>query len=263
MLRPPTAAHAPRLTTRPGRSRVARASDGAAGASPGCGRPPVPRLERRRSPPARARRGRPHGRRAPRAWESPRAPCPARAVPPTRSPGAAATLLQPAAPDRPSGREVDTALGTARSEDCPSGARPHPQAEAVGLRAAAVVRLERAFAHWEAPVRTRVIGPAGPVATRIVDVGSTCFRGAASCEHDRGPRGKVPVRRRVLETDAFRVRTRPSGRTHRDRTTVRGATGTGQTADAGPTRHPPPGSTRGGGDTPYREGRSGLLGTAA
>ncbi len=51
----------------------------------------------------------------------------------------------------PSGREFCTALAATRREDRASGAGVHPQPEAVGLGAPAVVRLESALAHRSAP----------------------------------------------------------------------------------------------------------------
>ena len=45
------------------------------------------------------------------------------------------------------GREPGAALGPAGGEDGPAGPGAHAQPEAVGLRAAAVVRLEGALAH--------------------------------------------------------------------------------------------------------------------
>src|SRR4051794_12762674 len=48
-----------------------------------------------------------------------------------------------------SGRELGATLAAARGEDASAGAGTHTQAEAVGLRPAAVVRLERTLAHGD------------------------------------------------------------------------------------------------------------------
>jgi hypothetical protein len=50
-----------------------------------------------------------------------------------------------------SGRELGATLATTGGEDGAAGTRPHPQAEAVRLGAAAVVRLEGALAHECSP----------------------------------------------------------------------------------------------------------------
>src|SRR5882757_2490620 len=50
-----------------------------------------------------------------------------------------------------SGGQAAAALATAVCQDGAAGAGTHPQAEAVGLGAAAVVRLEGALAHSGAP----------------------------------------------------------------------------------------------------------------
>jgi hypothetical protein len=54
-----------------------------------------------------------------------------------------------------SGRKALTALPATRGENGATGTSAHAQAEAVGLRAAAIVRLERALAHSGAPERNR------------------------------------------------------------------------------------------------------------
>src|SRR6185437_3103005 len=46
------------------------------------------------------------------------------------------------------GGKVASALGPARREDGPAGARAHAQPEAVGLGTTPVVRLEGALGHW-------------------------------------------------------------------------------------------------------------------
>src|SRR5947209_5251528 len=50
-----------------------------------------------------------------------------------------------------SGGELGAALGAARRKNGAAGAGAHPKAEAVGLRALAVVRLERSLAHVLSP----------------------------------------------------------------------------------------------------------------
>ena len=50
-----------------------------------------------------------------------------------------------------SGRQTGATLAAARREDRAAGTGPHAQTETVGLRAAAVVRLEGALAHSGAP----------------------------------------------------------------------------------------------------------------
>ncbi len=62
-----------------------------------------------------------------------------------------------------SGGQARATLGAARGDDRTSGPGAHAQPEAVGLRAAAVVRLERALAHSGAPGRLvgRIWGVAG------------------------------------------------------------------------------------------------------
>jgi hypothetical protein len=54
-----------------------------------------------------------------------------------------------------SGRQALTALPATRGKNGATGTSAHAQAEAVGLRAAAIVRLERALAHSGAPERNR------------------------------------------------------------------------------------------------------------
>src|SRR5947199_8290384 len=73
----------------------------------------------------------------------------ARSVPPRRSHRDAAGAARWTTPDAPaaSGRELGAALGAPRGENGPAGTGAHPQAEAVGLRAPAVVRLVGALAH--------------------------------------------------------------------------------------------------------------------
>src|SRR5919206_1270962 len=50
-----------------------------------------------------------------------------------------------------SGGELLATLAPTAGDDRPPGAGAHPQPEAVGLRPAAVVRLERALAHRRTP----------------------------------------------------------------------------------------------------------------
>ena len=50
-------------------------------------------------------------------------------------------------PSRPSGRQLDAALAATGSEDGATRAGVHPQPETMGLRTAAVIRLEGALAH--------------------------------------------------------------------------------------------------------------------
>jgi hypothetical protein len=54
-----------------------------------------------------------------------------------------------------SGRKALTALSATRGKNGATGTSAHAQAETVGLRAAAIVRLERALAHSGAPERNR------------------------------------------------------------------------------------------------------------
>ncbi len=56
-----------------------------------------------------------------------------------------------------SGRQAGATLATAGREDRAAGTGAHAQAEAVGLRATAVVRLEGALAHSGAPEMNRVM----------------------------------------------------------------------------------------------------------
>src|SRR4051795_4851151 len=61
-----------------------------------------------------------------------------------------------------SGGELLATLAPAGGDDRPAGPGAHPQPEAVGLRPAAVVRLERALAHEVLPLHD--IGGAPPPA---------------------------------------------------------------------------------------------------
>ena len=68
----------------------------------------------------------------------------------------------PAREPRASGGQLGAALAAAGVEDRTARAGAHPQAEAVHLGAAAVVRLEGALAHWSAPLPQRTTTGALP-----------------------------------------------------------------------------------------------------
>ena len=74
-----------------------------------------------------------------------------RGEPPERSPRGASDAWPPVARSGCSGRERRATLAATRREDRTTGAGVHAQPETVGLRAAAVVRLEGTLAHGRAP----------------------------------------------------------------------------------------------------------------
>lgn len=127
-----------------------------------------------------------------------------------------------------SGRQAGAALATARRDDRATGARPHTQPEAVGLRTTTVVRLEGALAHSGAPEMTCV--------SRETDVG----RRLAVTVRPRVARN-ARVHRFLISVD--RCPSEAGGSSHRqlDFDTVRAAVPCGQTS---PTRHSPPPSGR-------------------
>ena len=95
---------------------------------------------------------------------------------------------------RPSGRQFAAALAAARSEDRAAGAGAHAQPEAVRLRPAAVVRLEGALAHGQAPKSAdrhadglRAARPAGPDGCRPArpDVPGGHMPPSKRARHDR------------------------------------------------------------------------------
>lgn len=127
-----------------------------------------------------------------------------------------------------SGGQFRTALTTPRGQDRTPGAGPHPQAETVLARAAAVVRLVGALAHCS--LRDHVGGIAMPLTTlasgfaagigRVASRGWTVSQGSAAIESPRRP----PHRRLPAGTSWAGENGRPG------RSTVRDAARTGQTA---------------------------------
>src|SRR5258708_9644666 len=87
-----------------------------------------------------------------------------------RSPDAAAVETRPEARESrflaTSGRQALTALSATSSEDGSAGTSAHAQPEAMGLCAAAIVRLERALAHSGTPVKKQFGGSTGRKAVR-------------------------------------------------------------------------------------------------
>jgi len=73
-----------------------------------------------------------------------------------------------------SGGELGAALAAARGEDRAAGTGAHPQAEAVGLRAAPVVRLEGPLAHEGSPTTSR----GAPLGTSVARSAAASTRGA-------------------------------------------------------------------------------------
>jgi hypothetical protein len=125
---------------------------------------------------------------------------------------------------RRSDRELVATLATARGQDGAAGAGTHPQAKAVGLVPAAVVRLERALAHgsvsgvcdglrWCEVWVNRCVAWHRPSAESIL----VSARGRSTIEAATWPSG-VPW-------------TCGTGRHRFDRPTVRGGDNTGQTSE--------------------------------
>src|SRR3954467_10561185 len=86
-----------------------------------------------------------------------------------------------------SGGELLATLAPAGSDDRPTGPGAHPQPEAVGLRPAAVVRLERALAHEGLPPHER--GGAFPSRDGKARGAGRDGGSRTPCPPEAGPRG--------------------------------------------------------------------------
>src|SRR3954451_14768158 len=87
-----------------------------------------------------------------------------------------------------SDRKLVATLATARGEDAAAGAGAHPQAEAMRLVTAAVVRLERALAHGRVSECVRWCKVSGRTVCRLAPLrrGMHAGRLGGRCERHRG-----------------------------------------------------------------------------
>ena len=154
--RQPTEGPGRRVSTPAAERATARRPDAVAGAAPGCERPRHRRRDRRRTRRALASDRRRQTSQKDRGGRRDGAARPDdHAARRRRSRDAAAVGKRPAtrvdSASATSGRQDLAALAATAGEDRAAGASAHAQPEPMRLRAAAVVRLERALAHSGAP----------------------------------------------------------------------------------------------------------------